>query len=134
MGLQTNINQFLKETKRELEEEQQKIESKGKEIVLEAYRGIVNKSPVDTGLFRSSNLITLNATTSETPSDVDNSRNLKEQSIINGLRFNNNDRIFIQSNLVYAEKLESGHSKQATAGIYGVTEVEIRRFLNQRIK
>lgn len=134
MPFKSNINQFLKDTNKAIEKQLKKQQKVGKQIVLEAYSGVVRRSPVDSGLFKSSHIITLNKFTDEIPKDVDRTREIKEQAFIQGLRFSNGDKIVIQSNLLYSEKLESGHSKQAPAGIYAITEAQVKRFLNQRIK
>lgn len=131
--MKSNIDQFLKETKAQIEKELEKQESEGKKVVLTAYNRIVNRSPVDKGLFRSSNVITKNSRDTKEYENVDESRISDSQLDISKMKFRTGDQIIIQNNSVYGARLESGYSKQAPAGIYSVTEVEVKKLLNRKI-
>lgn len=128
-----DINQFIKETNAEIAKLQAKQIKEAKQVILTAYSKVVDFSPVDTGLFRNNHFVTVNSKTDET---TENKRGTIKQSkeIIKRAKLMHNDTLTIQNNLKYADALEAGHSKQATAGVYGVTEELIRRHLAKRIK
>lgn len=125
----SNIDQFLRETNKQIEELQKKQVSRAKEIVLVAYTAITEASPVDTSLFKHNHFITVNNTTNKTTDTVDASVIPRSESTISALKFNNNDSIYIQNNLDYADALEAGHSSQAAAGVYGVVERRMEKLL-----
>jgi len=130
----SNIAQFIAETNREIAKLQKKQVSEAKGIVLGAYNEIIDKSPVDTALFKHNNFLTVNSTTQKTTDEP-------HQEVLDGgkqniqtAKFKHGDTLTIQNNLSYADALEAGHSKQASAGIYGVTEEKTRKLLNKVIK
>ncbi len=142
MALKHNMTSFMRETEREIKKELAKQESKAKTIVLTAHDMIINASPVDTGYFRANNFLTVDKTTDLTLADgkdnyfaeVDKAVSEANRKIKN-LKFHKISSITIQNNVVYGDKLESGHhSKQAPRGVYGVTEQRIKPLLNQKIK
>lgn len=130
----SNFDQFLKETIAQAKEEEEKAKSKANSIILGAYDGIINESPVDTGLFRSSNLITYNKTTDEAPNEPSEQRIERQKDIIDKVKYNSGDTITIQNNSVYGNRLEAGYSKQAPNGIYQPVEDRIQQILNKDIK
>lgn len=125
----SNINQFLADTNKEIEKMQKKQVATAKQIVLTAYNAITEASPVDTSLFKHNHFITVNSTTNKTTETVDASVIGESKSEISNLKFKNNDSIYIQNNLSYADALEAGHSSQASAGVYGVTERKIEKLI-----
>ena len=134
MALKSNINQFLKETKKAIDKELEKQQSAAKKVIITAYDSIVNISPVDKGLFRTSNIITYNRVDDTIFKDVNQSRLSASKAIVGAVKFNNGDTITIQNNLLYGPKIEAGHSKQAPSGVYGVTEQRVKGLLNLKIK
>lgn len=130
----SNFNSFLKETQKAIEVEQKKMESEAKKIVIGAYDMITNLSPVDTSLFRHSHIITYNTTTSENPSSVDGGLDGKNKSVVSSGKFAHGDTLTIQTNSVYADALESGHSTQAPLGIYGIAKARTQTIINKRKK
>ena len=133
--MSSNIAQFLKKTNAEIKKLQEKQVKEAKDIVLFAYSEIVDRSPVDTGLFRHNHFVTNNAKTNKTKDNSDNTADNK--AIIERAKMMHNDTITIQNNLVYADALEAGHSKQAQENIphaiYGLTEEIVRKKLAKRI-
>ena len=127
-----DIDQFIKETNAEIKKLQDKQVSEAKKIVLTAYSMILDRSPVNTSLFKHNHFITVNSKTNATKEKDDNTADNK--IIITGARYKNGDTITIQNNLKYADRLEAGHSSQAPSGVYGVTEQIIRRQIAKRIK
>lgn len=134
MALRSNIKQFLEQTNKAIEKELEKQESEGKKIVITAYDAIVNGSAIDTGLFRTSHIISYNKLNSEIPTNPDVGRISTSKLSVGAFKFNNGDFIAIQSNLSYSEALEGGSSKQQPPALYGRTREQVKRLLNQRIK
>lgn len=91
-------------------------------IALAMLNEIVLRSPVDTGRFRGNNIVSIGAPVYTTTENLDKSGGETIQrglSVMSGLE--PYTQVFIQNNLVYSVELENGHSKQAPAGIYGVS-------------
>lgn len=122
----SNIDEFIRETNKEIEKLQAKQVSEAKKIVLGAYNTLLELSPVDKGQFKNNHFLTVNSTTQETTEETNLT---KKTSELNSCKFSNGDAIYIQNNLQYADALEAGHSKQAPAGVYGVTERKIEKQL-----
>ena len=102
------------------------IDNIAKGFALTCYRNIIMASPVDTGRFRASHILSINEPyytvtvagsmmISLSPDQlVENAKRALNVTHKGKLR-----SIYIQTNVPYAEALENGHSKQASAGIYG---------------
>jgi len=100
-------------------------------VVNFAYNRILKLSPVDTGLFRASNIISINkiANWTANPNAIHQglANNMANAFTLYSKKFKKGDSIIIQNHLAYAEALEAGHSKQATEGIYKRAEAETKR-------
>ena len=103
------------------------IDNMVKGFALTCYRNIITISPVDTGRFRASHILS-HATPDYTimpegslgmsfPSDE--TLIADADSILKAIPKGGLTSLYIQTNLPYAQALENGHSKQASAGIYG---------------
>lgn len=91
-------------------------------ISAEVLQLILLASPVNTGRFRGNNIVSIGAPVYTTSAAVDPKSDetfARGLSVMTGLE--PYTQVFIQNNLVYAVPLEDGHSKQAPAGIYGVS-------------
>ena len=91
-------------------------------ISMEILQLILLAAPVDTGRFKGNNIVSIGAPVYTTLDVVDPSGGetlARGLSAMSGLE--PYTQVFIQNNLVYAVPLEDGHSKQAPAGIYGVS-------------
>jgi hypothetical protein len=130
----SNIDSFIAQTNKEIKKLQEKQVSKAKQIALGAYNEIIERSPVSTGLFKHNNFLTVNGTTSKTTDEPHNEVLDGGKNNIQKAKFENNDTVVIQNHLTYADALEAGHSKQAPAGVYGVTEQKVKRELAKRTK
>ena len=130
--MSSNINAFIAETNHEIKKMQDRQVSDGKQIILGAYNEILSRSPFATSLFKHNHMITVDGTTSETKDVSDNIEKNKAQ--INKAKFNHGMTLSIQNNLAYSDALESGHSSQSPAGVYGVTEVLVQKELSKRVK
>lgn len=91
-------------------------------ISAEVLQLILLASPVDTGRFRGNNIVSIGAPVYTASAEADPKSDetfARGLSVMTGLE--PYTQVFIQNNLVYAVPLEDGHSKQAPAGIYGVS-------------
>lgn len=83
---------------------------------------IVYRSPVKDGYFRNSTVVSIGSPDYSYPAEPDKSESGPIQRgnavIAQGKPYS---VIYIQNNRPYAEKLENGHSKQAPAGVFGVS-------------
>ena len=102
-----------------------------RKVALDAFRGVMMMSPVDTGRFRGNWNVGINRINSRvftpqegpvqpsgalpTPGDI----GLSGAGDLNKAKIT--DVIYITNNLPYAIPLEYGHSKQAPNGVLGVT-------------
>lgn len=97
-----------------------------RKLALDALRGIIFKSPVDTGRFRgnwNTSLGGADLTVTESTDKGGNTTFMRGSQIV--ARVDPFGTIFIANNLPYAEKLEEGSSKQAPAGMVAITIAEI---------
>lgn len=87
-------------------------------------RGIVQKSPVDTGRFRGNWIVSNNTPdmSTKTQTDKSGSRVINEGTTkISTFDYKTQSTIYIQNNLPYANRLENGWSKQAPKGMVSIT-------------
>lgn len=100
-------------------------------LAIEVLRGVVLKSPVDTGRFRGNWQVTEGA-----PATAPTERTDRQggATIADGVaeiaRIEPGADIWISNNVPYAVVLEDGHSRQAPAGVVALTIAEVEgRFL-----
>ena len=104
-----------------------------KKIALQVLRGVVLKSPVDTGRFRANWQVSIGSPI-ETELDAVEPRRVNQgggdtlakgrATILNAPQI---DVVWLSNNVPYAERLENGYSKQAASGVVAVTLEEIRQ-------
>lgn len=108
-------------------ETEEKINDAISLIAMYCLRGVVKKSPVDTGRFRSNWQVSKNVERSGT---IDVGKEAQSKTVqrgmatIEGFDLSSDTAIHIQNNLPYARRLEHGHSKQAPQGMVGLTLTE----------
>lgn len=93
-------------------------------IAMFCLRGIVRKSPVDTGRFRSNWQVSKNVprtTQLNLTKETQAATIARGQRTIETFDLKNDSMIIIQNNLPYANRLENGWSKQAPNGMVGLT-------------
>jgi len=96
-------------------------------IGLLVLRGVVLKSPVDTGRFKGNWIVSSGSPSDETTEKTDKAGGVTiEQgaAVLNGYP-DTLPPIYVQNNLPYANRLENGHSKQAPNGMAALTVAEI---------
>lgn len=116
-----------------------------RKVALDAYAGILLRSPVRTGRFRASNRISINALDATFEPDRKNLSTAagasrpatatdlaKAEKVLKRAQFG--DSIIISNSLPYAQFLEDGGSGQAPEGIYGATFRELTANLEQLIR
>lgn len=122
-------------------------------IALEALRGVILKSPVDTGRFRSSWRVGVNTVdlTVEPPvtggGTRDSAGRLRDAGgrFVSGEKSNTNkegaissakfgDSIYITNNIPYGPRLEGGYSKQAPNGMVRLTFEEVKANLERLVQ
>lgn len=122
--------QFTLQLNKEIADTEEKIEDAIALIALDSLRGVVRKSPVDTGRFRGNWIVSKNAanTTSSQVADKNGGQTItKGSGVIDTFKMNADSRIIIQNNLPYANRLENGWSKQAPNGMVALTVAEMQR-------
>lgn len=99
-----------------------------RKVMLEAFSGVVMMSPVDSGRFRANWLAQWgapNRTTSES-TDKDGGQTVGRISgVVAGMPPLRDGSMFLTNSLPYSIRLEHGHSRQAPAGMVGVTLARI---------
>lgn len=103
-------------------------------VGLEALRGVVDKSPVDTGRFRGNWQVAIGTEPSGTLDTTDKNGGptiaagagaVSAYSAVMGF-----PKMFLVNNLPYAIPLEEGHSSQAPGGMVALTVAEIESMFN----
>ncbi|MDC5289063.1 HK97 gp10 family phage protein, partial [Acinetobacter baumannii] len=89
-----------------------------KNIVMDTVQSLVVSSPVDTGAYRASHIVSVGS------GDYDirgPETNPIQDAAIQAVKIKLGNLVYIQNNQPYAERLENGWSDQAPQGIYGLT-------------
>ena len=106
--------------------------------VLDVFKNIVKRSPVDTGAYRASHGIA-NMDPAGNEEIVKGKKGQKisaSVALAKGAAWTwkvGDGDIFLFNNLPYAERIENGWSKQAGAGVYRVALAEMTQLLNQEL-
>jgi len=120
---------FELQLNKELVDTDEKIEDVISLIAMDSLRGIVKKSPVDTGRFRGNWIVSKNRMN---PAKVNTADKTGTSSITRGTQtietfeYKKDKSIIIQNNLPYANRLENGWSRQAPKGMVALTLAEMR--------
>ncbi|MDD5053673.1 MAG: hypothetical protein PHO27_13135 [Sulfuricurvum sp.] len=132
--LATNANAFsqqLREMAIVIDGEISAVIRKG---VLDVYKSITKRSPVDTGAYRASNSIS-----NYDPSSGEGAVKGKKGQMLpvpdkSGWTWKVGDGdIWLFNNVPYAERIEDGWSKKAPEGVYRVALVEMTAFLAREV-
>ncbi len=90
-------------------------------------RGVILKSPVDTGRFRANWQISAGKLASNTVDSTQPDIGAQMANMRGG-----SNLIFVVNNLPYAEALENGHSGQAPQGMVALTMLEVTNWLRRK--
>ena len=127
MGIKHNFKQFLRRFKHVIDNNEEARLILARELIITTYSHILLTSPVDSGRYRGANELTMNEPATSSPIDVRErdvalSQAQQNLDLKKGIK---SQKVFITNPLVYAWRIENGHSKiQAPNGVYGVA----RRF------
>lgn len=106
-----------------------------REAAIRILRGVIIRSPVDTGRFRGNWQVAEGTLPS---SSVDNNQKTSGGAInasIGKIPSDMNDKLlYIVNNLPYAERLEYGWSMQAPKGMVRITLLEVSKWLESQLK
>ncbi|MCH7389567.1 HK97 gp10 family phage protein [Acinetobacter dispersus] len=89
-----------------------------KNIVMDTVQSLVVSSPVDTGAYRSSHIVSI-GTSDFSARGPETDAN--QEAAVQAVKIKLGNLVYIQNNLPYAERLENGWSDQAPQGIYSTT-------------
>ena len=125
---------FALELNKEVLDSEEKIGNAIELMAMFALRGVVQKSPVDTGRFRGNWIVSRHSPSKHTrkTSDKNGNQTIKKGAkVIERFKYKESIKLFeqsiiIQNNLPYANRLENGWSKtQAPHGMIAVTIAEM---------
>jgi hypothetical protein len=103
-----------------------------RKIAFEMFGRVIQKSPVDTGRFKSSWMVSVNSIPSGDPGIIDKSGAPSFAQVDAAvLEMKAGDTITMTSSLAYARQLEFGWSKQAPAGMVRLTIGEFQGVVDQ---
>ncbi len=134
MALKHNFQEALVQLNDDLEDYSGDKRKLVRILGLELFRRLVGRSPVDSGFYRSSHDLTLDAESTFVQSRAGLSEGGEREAATQANKAGRQlDRIkgddvtrdiFLSNNAPYAGRLENGHSKQAPQGIYAVVADE----------
>ena len=99
-------------------EVEKKAEDQVKKIVMDTVQSLVVSSPVDTGAYRASHVVSIGSADYGVRGPETDA---VQDAAIQAIKFKLGNLVYIQNNKAYAERLEDGWSDQAPLGIYSTT-------------
>jgi hypothetical protein len=127
----TNFHQFQADLRKFAESIDVKFETVVRRVIVDLFRRIVERTPVDTGRLRASWTISINSPDLDVAPDrryspAEAAAKAREKEKIAYLSRPMRQVVYISNGLPYAEVIENGHSKQAPVGMVmiSVTEIE----------
>lgn len=136
------MGSFTADVTRFVEKTKLRGEQVVKKLALDAFKGVVMRSPVDTGRFRSNWRVGVNAidmTTTPAPPSAPVSMSPADASAVAAAMAKMapakwGDMIVISNNLHYGPRLERGWSRQAPHGMLIVTFEELKASLSRTVQ
>lgn len=123
-----NNDKFRAKFAKRIEKSKGKTEQFVKDLCVEIDKRLVDRSPVDTGRFKSNWLLGNGQVNSETFERFTAPPN---EPLINSIKVNG-QTIYITNALPYAKRLETGYSQsQAPFGMVGITLAEVNSMANK---
>lgn len=103
-----------------------------RKIAIDATSRMIDRTPVDTGRARANWTVAVGAPWGDVRDASDKSGQSAKSAASSALAaYRCGPTIWITNNLPYIERLEDGHSKQAPAGMLGVTFIEIEALVSR---
>ncbi|EKU38120.1 MULTISPECIES: HK97 gp10 family phage protein [Acinetobacter] len=99
-------------------EVEKKAEDHVKKITMDTVQSLVVSSPVDTGAYRASHIVSVGSGDYGVRGPETNA---VQDATNQAVKFKLGNLVYIQNNKPYAERLENGWSDQAPQGIYNIT-------------
>lgn len=98
-----------------------------RKVMLETFRSVVMRSPVDTGRFRANWVLGYGAPNKTTGEETDKSGGAALGKIAEGVQSARigDSSLFLTNSLPYSFELENGSSRQAPAGMIRLTLTEV---------
>ena len=144
MILKTNFPRFSKSIQKDFDRWDGDKKTLIETVAIQALADLQELSPVDTGTFRASHNLSVGTQDTDTTTrkkgkhtkskgDEDKAsfnkalRQLRDKEIKHGTS------IFITNNLVYAQAIEHGHSKQAPRGVYRLAEIRALKNIRSEV-
>ncbi|MEN8339099.1 HK97 gp10 family phage protein [Acinetobacter baumannii] len=94
------------------------VQDQVKKTTMDTVQSLVNLSPVDTGAYRASHIVSIGSGDYGVRGPETNA---VQDAAIQAVKIKLGNLVYIQNNQPYAERLENGWSDQAPQGIYGLT-------------
>ena len=101
-----------------------------RKIALDIFSRVIQKSPVDTGRFKSNWMCAVGSIPTGTTLAIDVTAVVTRVEAV-ALGAKAGDVIYLVNNLPYARRLEYGHSKQAPAGMVRLTIAEFNAIVDK---
>lgn len=104
----------------------EQVSTRVRTIALALLNEIIERSPVDSGRFRGSHIVSIGDPVYTVTTELDPSGGntlSRGSSALSGLE--PYTQVFIQTNLPYAERLENGWSDQAPGGVYELSFISV---------
>lgn len=98
-------------------------------VALQAFEGVIERSPVDTGAFRGNNVLSVGQRNDGYNMEATGVYNQQQASLRLDRITGPFEVVYIQNNLPYAGELENGSSKQAPQGVYAITFNDLKEGL-----
>ena len=141
MAIKHNYSQFIASVKIDVKKRELQDVETVKRLAFETFTDIINRGPVDTGLFRSAHALTITAPSVVKPKVIRRSagtsgplttatREAQAKTSLAFIKTLESRRIFITNNLDYAQTLEHGHSDQAPNGVYRLAAMRTQQKIN----
>lgn len=101
-------------------------------VALQILNGVVTKSPVDTGRFRSNWQVTLGLPARGEVEGVRSAEDVLSTGVSVIAQSKPGETVWLTNNVPYALPLEEGHSEQAPSGVVAVTVAEVETQFGRR--
>ena len=119
-----SAKEFSLQLDRSISDMDEDINTVVQSIGMYCLRGVVMKSPVDTGRFRGNWIVTRTGPSAKTTQKTDKTGGPTIQKGVSNIEkydYDKNNVLIIQNNLPYANRLENGYSSKAPNGMVALT-------------
>lgn len=113
MGWSRPLEGFAKQVERDIADRQ-------REMVIFALQQLIQHSPVDTGAYRGSHFVTVGGRDTGRVPEQQGELALREAEMLLRADSRPFKVAYIQTNIPYGERIESGWSQQAPGGVYAI--------------